>query len=62
MRTIEHWIGAKTSSGLEVVEFACGLPHLIKGSDSDQASAGVDVFSFRQPSAWSPASPRSTSR
>jgi len=35
--------------GLEVVEFACGLPHLLKGSYSDQASAGVDIFSFRQP-------------
>jgi malonate-semialdehyde dehydrogenase (acetylating)/methylmalonate-semialdehyde dehydrogenase len=35
--------------GLEVVEFACGIPHLLKGSYSDQASTDVDVFSFRQP-------------
>jgi malonate-semialdehyde dehydrogenase (acetylating) / methylmalonate-semialdehyde dehydrogenase len=31
------------------VEFACGIPHLLKGSYSDQASTDVDVFSFRQP-------------
>jgi malonate-semialdehyde dehydrogenase (acetylating)/methylmalonate-semialdehyde dehydrogenase len=30
--------------GLEVIEFACGIPQLLKGSFSDQASAGVDVF------------------
>jgi malonate-semialdehyde dehydrogenase (acetylating)/methylmalonate-semialdehyde dehydrogenase len=35
--------------GLEVVEFACGIPQLLKGSYSDQASTGVDVFSFREP-------------
>ena len=35
--------------GLEVVEFACGIPTLLKGEYSDQASTGVDVFSFRQP-------------
>jgi malonate-semialdehyde dehydrogenase (acetylating)/methylmalonate-semialdehyde dehydrogenase len=35
--------------GLEVIEFACGIPQLLKGEYSDQASAGVDVFSFRQP-------------
>jgi len=35
--------------GLEVVEFACGIPHLLKGSYSDQASSDVDVFSFREP-------------
>jgi malonate-semialdehyde dehydrogenase (acetylating)/methylmalonate-semialdehyde dehydrogenase len=35
--------------GLEVVEFACGIPHLIKGEYSDQVSSNVDVFSFRQP-------------
>src|SRR5205807_4899368 len=35
--------------GLEVVEFACGIPHLLKGDYSDQVSSGVDVFSFRQP-------------
>jgi malonate-semialdehyde dehydrogenase (acetylating)/methylmalonate-semialdehyde dehydrogenase len=35
--------------GLEVVEFACGIPHLLKGEYSDQVSTGVDVFSFREP-------------
>jgi malonate-semialdehyde dehydrogenase (acetylating)/methylmalonate-semialdehyde dehydrogenase len=35
--------------GLEVVEFACGIPTLLKGSYSDQVSSGVDVFSFREP-------------
>jgi malonate-semialdehyde dehydrogenase (acetylating)/methylmalonate-semialdehyde dehydrogenase len=35
--------------GLEVIEFACGIPHLLKGGYSDQASTGVDVFSFREP-------------
>jgi len=35
--------------GLEVVEFACGIPQLLKGEYSDQVSTGVDVFSFREP-------------
>jgi malonate-semialdehyde dehydrogenase (acetylating)/methylmalonate-semialdehyde dehydrogenase len=35
--------------GLEVVEFACGIPQLLKGAYSDQASTGIDVFSYRQP-------------
>ncbi|GII23681.1 CoA-acylating methylmalonate-semialdehyde dehydrogenase [Planosporangium mesophilum] len=35
--------------GLEVVEFACGIPHLLKGDYSDQVSGGVDMYSFRQP-------------
>ncbi len=35
--------------GLEVVEFACGIPHLLKGDFSDQVSTGVDTFSFREP-------------
>jgi malonate-semialdehyde dehydrogenase (acetylating)/methylmalonate-semialdehyde dehydrogenase len=35
--------------GLEVVEFACGIPQLLKGEYSDQVSSGVDSFSFRQP-------------
>jgi malonate-semialdehyde dehydrogenase (acetylating)/methylmalonate-semialdehyde dehydrogenase len=35
--------------GMEVAEFACGIPHLLKGEYSDQVSTGVDVFSFRQP-------------
>jgi malonate-semialdehyde dehydrogenase (acetylating)/methylmalonate-semialdehyde dehydrogenase len=35
--------------GLEVVEFACGIPQLLKGDYSDQVSRGIDVFSFREP-------------
>jgi malonate-semialdehyde dehydrogenase (acetylating) / methylmalonate-semialdehyde dehydrogenase len=35
--------------GLEVIEFACGIPQLLKGDYTDQASTGVDVFSFREP-------------
>ena len=35
--------------GLEVIEYACGLPTLLKGEYSDQVSGGVDLFSFRQP-------------
>lgn len=35
--------------GLEVIEFACGINQLLKGAYSDQASTGIDVFSFRQP-------------
>src|SRR5215475_587770 len=35
--------------GREVVEFACGISQLLKGEYSDQVSAGVDSYSFRQP-------------
>ena len=35
--------------GLEVIEFACGIPQLLKGEYSDQVSTGVDMFSFREP-------------
>ena len=35
--------------GQEVVEFACGVPHLVKGSFTENASTGVDVYSIRQP-------------
>jgi malonate-semialdehyde dehydrogenase (acetylating)/methylmalonate-semialdehyde dehydrogenase len=35
--------------GLEVVEFACGIPSLLKGSFSDQVSTDVDTYSFREP-------------
>ncbi|HEY0813001.1 MAG TPA: CoA-acylating methylmalonate-semialdehyde dehydrogenase [Pseudonocardia sp.] len=35
--------------GMEVIEFACGIPQLLKGDYSDQVSTGVDLFSFRQP-------------
>ncbi|MFI1579514.1 CoA-acylating methylmalonate-semialdehyde dehydrogenase [Embleya sp. NPDC020630] len=35
--------------GQEVVELACGIPHLQKGGHSEQASTGIDVYSIRQP-------------
>ncbi len=35
--------------GLEVLEFACGIPHLLKGGFSEGVSNGVDVYSIRQP-------------
>jgi malonate-semialdehyde dehydrogenase (acetylating) / methylmalonate-semialdehyde dehydrogenase len=35
--------------GLEVVEFACGIPSLLKGDYSDQVSTDVDTYSFREP-------------
>src|SRR5271157_6098553 len=35
--------------GLEVVEFACGIPHLMKGEFSESAGPGIDLFSLRQP-------------
>nr|WP_257019265.1 CoA-acylating methylmalonate-semialdehyde dehydrogenase [Streptomyces sp. TLI_235] len=35
--------------GLEVVEYACGIPQLSKGGFSEQASTGIDVYSIRQP-------------
>ncbi|MGH8860079.1 MAG: aldehyde dehydrogenase family protein, partial [Jatrophihabitantaceae bacterium] len=35
--------------GLENVEYACGVPELMKGGYSEQAGTGVDVYSIRQP-------------
>jgi malonate-semialdehyde dehydrogenase (acetylating) / methylmalonate-semialdehyde dehydrogenase len=35
--------------GLEVVEFACGIPHLLKGEFTEAAGPGIDLFSMRQP-------------
>src|SRR5262245_24857761 len=35
--------------GLEVIEHACGIPTLLRGSYSEQASTGIDVYSIRQP-------------
>ncbi len=35
--------------GREVVEFACGIPQLLKGEFNDQVSGGIDSHSFRQP-------------
>ncbi|MDO8119773.1 CoA-acylating methylmalonate-semialdehyde dehydrogenase [Isoptericola sp. b490] len=39
----------EVARGLEVVEFACGIPQLLKGEFSEQAATGIDVYSFRQP-------------
>jgi malonate-semialdehyde dehydrogenase (acetylating)/methylmalonate-semialdehyde dehydrogenase len=35
--------------GLEVVEFACGIPQLMKGEYSEQVGTGIDMYSIRQP-------------
>ena len=39
----------EVSRGLENVEFACGIPSLLKGGYSEQSSNGVDVYQIRQP-------------
>jgi malonate-semialdehyde dehydrogenase (acetylating) / methylmalonate-semialdehyde dehydrogenase len=39
----------EVSRGQEVVEFACGVPHLVKGGFTENASTNVDVHSIRQP-------------
>ncbi|MEC8177034.1 MAG: CoA-acylating methylmalonate-semialdehyde dehydrogenase, partial [Pseudomonadota bacterium] len=35
--------------GLEVVEFACGIPHLLKGEYTQGAGPGIDIYAMRQP-------------
>jgi len=52
--TLEHgkvFSDAKgeVARGLEVIEFCCGIPELLKGGFSEQASTGIDVYSIRQP-------------
>ena len=39
----------EVARGLENIEFACGVPNLMKGGFSEQASTGVDVYNIRQP-------------
>jgi malonate-semialdehyde dehydrogenase (acetylating)/methylmalonate-semialdehyde dehydrogenase len=39
----------EVARGLENIEFACGIPHLLKGGYSEQAATSVDVYSIRQP-------------
>ncbi len=39
----------EVARGLENIEFACGVPAMLKGGYSEQASTGVDVYSIRQP-------------
>jgi malonate-semialdehyde dehydrogenase (acetylating) / methylmalonate-semialdehyde dehydrogenase len=39
----------EVARGLENIEYACGIPNLLKGGYSEQASGGVDVYSIKQP-------------
>ncbi len=39
----------EVARGLEVIEYCCGIPELLKGDFSEQASTGIDVYSIRQP-------------
>jgi malonate-semialdehyde dehydrogenase (acetylating)/methylmalonate-semialdehyde dehydrogenase len=39
----------EVARGLEVIEFCCGIPQLLKGGFSEQVSTGIDVYSIRQP-------------
>ncbi len=39
----------EVARGIEIVEFACGIPHLLKGGYSENVSTNVDVYSIRQP-------------
>ena len=47
-KTLEDARG-EVQRGLEVVEFACGLPQLLKGEFSQQVGTGIDIVSLRQP-------------
>ncbi len=47
-KTIDDAKGSITR-GLEVVEFACGIPHLLKGDYSEGVAGGVDSYAVRQP-------------
>jgi len=47
-KTIADALG-EVARGLENVEFACGIPILLKGGYTEQASRGVDVYQIRQP-------------
>jgi malonate-semialdehyde dehydrogenase (acetylating)/methylmalonate-semialdehyde dehydrogenase len=39
----------EVARGLEVIEYCCGIPELLKGGYTEQASTGIDVYSIRQP-------------
>ena len=39
----------EVSRGIDIVEFACGIPQLLKGDFTDQVSTGIDNWTFRQP-------------
>src|SRR6266496_693647 len=52
--TVEHGkvlsdAKGEVARGLEVIEYCCGIPELLKGGFSEQASTGIDVYSIRQP-------------
>src|SRR5215204_4307042 len=47
-KTLSDAMG-EVARGLENIEFACGIPTLIKGGFSEQASRGVDIYQIRQP-------------
>jgi malonate-semialdehyde dehydrogenase (acetylating) / methylmalonate-semialdehyde dehydrogenase len=47
-KTLSDALG-EVARGLENIEFACGIPNLLKGGYSEQASRGVDVYQIRQP-------------
>jgi malonate-semialdehyde dehydrogenase (acetylating)/methylmalonate-semialdehyde dehydrogenase len=39
----------EVTRGIEVIEFACGIPHLLKGEFTEQVGGGIDAWSIRQP-------------
>ena len=47
-KTLPDALG-EVARGIENIEFACGIPNLLKGGFSEQASRGVDVYQIRQP-------------
>jgi malonate-semialdehyde dehydrogenase (acetylating)/methylmalonate-semialdehyde dehydrogenase len=47
-KTLDDALG-EVQRGLEVIEFACNIAHLLKGDFSEQVSAGVDTYTIRQP-------------
>ena len=47
-KTIDDARGSVTR-GIEVVEFACGIPQLLKGEHNEGVASGIDSYSFRQP-------------
>ncbi|HLF43952.1 MAG TPA: aldehyde dehydrogenase family protein, partial [Acidimicrobiia bacterium] len=47
-KTIDDAMG-EVQRGLEVIEFACNIAHLLKGDFSEQVSSGVDTYTIRQP-------------
>lgn len=47
-KTIEDAKGS-VARGIELVEFMCGIPHLLKGDYSENVGAGIDCYTIRQP-------------